>query len=511
VSGARQRRAIGVLIAAVCVLAPARAVNTASRLDPRVVAVSPGAGGGAGSIFRFFYADAGGAAEIAATEAVIVGAGGLTGVNACFFHAAENRFWLRNDANTAWLGPVIAGSSGRIANAQCTLAAAGSSIVSSGTSVVVTVALTFAPAFAGAKDTYMEATDRGGFSSGWLRAGTWTVRAMNPQPEVVTSTCADAARDPDFSLRLSSEQAGRVSNLVYTPACFPAYNWYYPHEGHFAGGRPLPVMGRVSGHFDILIAFTDSEVNRRELLDNTYIAAGVKEMFQAGRFREGLQELFTTYYTPAAVMDGVGRRAAAAVSFTFTVGVTRLARRELEFVDDGLGFARYDAVVLLDDLVTASGYGVRRWPSDRRGLYSPHVFNTRDTGVILNIDPGALFPGLFGNELLRRNMPNLLVEYQIGEQTLVREGTVLYDRTPIVNPRTGENIEPLIRSNEGKTSVSEYLKGYADVDGDGVVDCLDPEITPTADNVDGDFIPDRFDPDLRFDHRPYLWMFAARP
>lgn len=91
----------------------------------------------------------------------------------------------------------------------------------------------------------------------------------------------------------------------------------------------------------------------------------------------------------------------------------------------------------------------------------------------------------------------------------MREGNITFDRTPIVNPRTGENIDPLVRAYEGKTSIGVYLAGYADVDGDGVTDCIDPYITPTADNVDGDFIPDRFDPDLRFDHRPYSWMLAA--
>jgi hypothetical protein len=474
------------------------------------VAVAPGIGSGAGSTFRFVFSDADGASDIAAAEVVIVGGDALTGEGACFIHASANHFWLRDDANLAWLGPVSEATPARLANSRCLLAASGSSMSASGDTLIVTAALTFTAAFAGGKDTYMEATDRSGLSSGWQHAGTWTVRPMNPQPDVVTSSCTDASTEARYSLRQVFEQAGRVSRLAYDPRCFPSYSWYYPHEGHFLDRRPLPAMGRVSGHFDILIAFTDTAVNRRELLENRYVPAGVKAAIEAGRIREGLQALFDGY-TPAAVMDGVGRRAAGAVDFSFTVGLTRLSRFDLEFDDDGLGFARYDAVVLLDDLGTVSGLGVRRWPSDRTTRAFPHLFDTQNTGFILNIDPGAVFPGLFGNELLRRNMPNLLTEYLIGERLLVSKDGVVYDQTPIVNPRTGENIEPLIRSYEGKTSVSVYLKGYADVDGDGVVDCLDPDITPTADNVDADFIPDRFDPDLRVDHRPYTWMYAARP
>ena len=43
-----------------------------------------------------------------------------------------------------------------------------------------------------------------------------------------------------------------------------------------------------------------------------------------------------------------------------------------------------------------------------------------------------------------------------------------------------------------------------------MVDCLDPTIAPTADNVDGDFVPDRYDPDLSVDNKPLFWTYAPR-
>ena len=203
-------------------------------------------------------------------------------------------------------------------------------------------------------------------------------------------------------------------------------------------------------------------------------------------------------------MLGLRREAASAVSFTFTVKTTPVKNQQLQLSDSGLGFASYDAVVLLDDLVTFSGFGVRRWPSGR------HNFDGKNGGFILNIDPFRVTPGLFGNELLRRNSPTLLAEYTLGATTLVTVGAITYDRTPIINPRTGENIEPLMRAYEGKTNIDVYMNGWADVDGDGIIDCVDPVITPTADNVDGDFIPDRYDPDLSFKHRPYSWLLSTR-
>lgn len=470
---------------------------------PEVVAVSPGAGAGAGRTFTFTYSDADGASDIDATEAVIVSGTDLTGVDACFVHASGNAFWLRDDTNGAWMGPAAAGSTARLANTQCALSAATSSISASGNNVTVTVTLTFAVSFAGTKTIYMIGADRAGLSSGWLEAGTWKVTPLNPAMDVVSSSCADPSKDAQYSLQIISEQGGRVSKMVTTPSCFPAHAFYSFQEGYFLDRRPLPIMGRTSGRFDVLFVFVDTEVNRQTLLDNSSLSESVKVKVGMGRIREALEELLASY-TPPAVMEGLRRAAADAVEFTFSVALSRSPHAELELRDGGLGFARHDAVVLLDDLGRFSGIGVRRWPWQR------HLFHARDGGYFLNIDPGALTPGLFGNELLRRNVPTLLSEYLIGERTLVREGNITFDRTPIVNPRTGENIEPLVRAYEGKTSIGVYLAGYADVDGDGVTDCIDPYITPTADNVDGDFIPDRFDPDLRFDHRPYSWMLAAR-
>jgi hypothetical protein len=473
---------------------------------PGVVYVTPGLGAGAGRTFTLAYSDADGASDIEAAEVLIANGTELAAADACYVYASGNHFWLRDDPHGAWIGPVAGGGTGRLANSQCALFAAGSSMSAAGSRLTVVVTVTFTIAFAGPKTVFMNATDRAGLASGWAEAGTWRVAPLNPGLDVVMSSCADSALDAQYSIRIVNDPSGRESRRIMTPTCFPTHAYYAFPEGMFLDRRPLPAMGRTAGRFDVLMLFFDNELNRQKLLENAYIPSDIKAQIAAGRVREGLQALFATYYTPAAVMAGLRREAASAVEFRFTVEMTTLPRRQLEMSDDGgLGFAAYDAVVLIDDLGTVSGIGVRRWPWGR------HVFHGRDAGYFLNIAPGAIFPGLFGNELLRRNVPTLLSEYLIGERTLVVEGTVTYDRTPIVNPRTGENIEPLIRAYEGKTSIGVYLAGYADVDGDGVVDCIDPDIAPTVDNVDADFIPDRFDPDLTVNHRPYSWMYAPRP
>ena len=402
-----------------------------------------------------------------------------------------------------------AGSAGTLSNSQCTLTAAGFSNTASGAGLTLTVPVTFAPSFAGEKTVYTKATDRSGLGSAFLKAGAWTASPLNPQLDVVTSACGDASADAAFTLQQVNELGGAVTGLFTLPNCFRSYGNYLPQEGYFLDGdrRPLPIMGRTCGHFDVLFVFVDNDFNRQQLLANTSIPSAVKTKLSAGRLQEGLTDLLASY-TTADLFSGFVTRAlvAKAVSFTLSAAVTNLSSSDLTLVDGGLGFANYDAVVVINDLRPNAAHGVERWP----GNLTRPLFYGRNGTFFLHIDPFWLQPALFAHELLQRNVPVLLREHRLGDQLLVNIGGTIYDQTPIINPRTGENIEPLIRATEGKIPLVDYIAGFADVDGDGIPDCIDPFITPTADNVDGDFIPDRYDPDLHFDHRPYSWMYADR-
>ncbi len=497
----------GVLTGA-ALLCLAGATVAAADTPPRVTYVTPGLGTGSGHLFSFAYADDDGAGDLATGEVLIQHGPDIRGEGACYFFTDGQRVWLRDDGHTTWLGPVTAGATGTLRNAQCTLSASAITIAESGTTRTVTLTLSFSAAFAGPTVVNMKATDQGGLSSGWIQAGTWSVAPISPTETILTSTCLDASREADMALDLVRDPRGQNLRYDWTPSCFPRYSDYQFQEGKFLTDHtPVPILGRTCGHFDVLVVFTDTEPNRRKLLDNTFIPDAIKAQVASGAVVEGLRTLFHSY-TAADIMSGLRREAASVVSFDFTVALTHTSRGRFEFGnDDGLGFARYDAVLLLDDLTPNAGHGVHRWPSfpDIRP-----VFLGAGTGVVFNIDPFWLAPGLVGNELLRRNTPTTLAEYQLGPTTLVREGGVTYDRTPIINPRTGENIEPLIRSYEGRTSTFVYLNGWGDVDGDGIIDCVDPVITPTPDNVDGDFVPDRFDPDLGLKHQPYSWRYAPR-
>jgi hypothetical protein len=64
---------------------------------------------------------------------------------------------------------------GTLQNSQCSVDAAASSFAAGGNTLTVSLALTFKPAFAGAKTNFMTVSDMLNQTPGWLAKGTWTV------------------------------------------------------------------------------------------------------------------------------------------------------------------------------------------------------------------------------------------------------------------------------------------------------------------------------------------------
>jgi hypothetical protein len=336
----------------------------------------------------------------------------------------------------------------------------------------------------------------------------------------IASTCSDHSQDTfvflsAFSYLGEPETSMRRVQDV-TPDCYPRYQ--YKYEGlHTVAGRPLPWMGRTCGAFRLLAVFVDNETNRGLLRGNARIPQAIKDLVSTGQVQTALERLLASY--TATDLFGQFGSGSLPIRFDFEVALStgslesfsRVASgsrewtgtgtrdtRVFEALGVGTRFASYDAVFLLDAM-PQSGLGIKRWPKDHP------AFHARDSSFLARIDPGALVPGLLSHELLTHNVPGLLSQYTLGPQTSETRGGVTYDVTPVLNPRTGENIEPLIRAYEGKTPAYVYFAGYADVDRDGTIDCIDPSIAVTADNVDGDMVPDRLDPDLNANNSAYFW------
>jgi hypothetical protein len=102
---------------------------------------------------------------------------GSSGTSACwvYYLPQSNSLYLMNDGQTGALGPVIPGTNATVQNSQCILNGAGSSASGSGTDLVVAMALTFKPSFAGARNVFLYAQDVGWQSAGWSPLGYWIV------------------------------------------------------------------------------------------------------------------------------------------------------------------------------------------------------------------------------------------------------------------------------------------------------------------------------------------------
>ena len=92
----------------------------------------------------------------------------------CTTTSATNQINLLANNGTAWLTATL-GAATTLQNSQCSLNVAATSVALSGNTLTLNLAMTFKPAYAGAKNIYMYAADVSGANSGWQQLGTWTV------------------------------------------------------------------------------------------------------------------------------------------------------------------------------------------------------------------------------------------------------------------------------------------------------------------------------------------------
>jgi hypothetical protein len=91
-----------------------------------------------------------------------------------YYDKAANKLYLRNDANTAWLGGFSPGSANIIENSYCSLNCANTTVTNSnGNTIIINWRITFKPAFTGRKNIYLRCQDkvfsRGFFTRGWVQ------------------------------------------------------------------------------------------------------------------------------------------------------------------------------------------------------------------------------------------------------------------------------------------------------------------------------------------------------
>jgi hypothetical protein len=146
-----------------------------TNLPPVAGAINPASGSGTTQTFSFAVSDPNGFIDVSWVQMLINGS--LTGENGCYTHyyPLGDQIFLYDSGTGGWIGPVIMGLPGTVTNNQCTVNAQTSSKVRNGTELTVNMSLTFKPAFAGPKLSFMQIVDFGGLATGWQQRGSWTV------------------------------------------------------------------------------------------------------------------------------------------------------------------------------------------------------------------------------------------------------------------------------------------------------------------------------------------------
>ena len=149
--------------------------TTQNNQPPANSSVSPFAGSG-NQTFTVGFSDTNGGANIVHAYLMVNVQEWVA--SSCYvdYNVGANTISLMNDAGTAWLGPIAAGSSASLSNSQCTVYASGASASAQGNNLTLNVPLSFQASYAGGtpeKRIFVMATDYAGLTSPWMPFGIW--------------------------------------------------------------------------------------------------------------------------------------------------------------------------------------------------------------------------------------------------------------------------------------------------------------------------------------------------
>jgi hypothetical protein len=142
---------------------------------PQIGEVSPINGAGRSQAFRVVASHPAGATAINDVQVLIDEQMTATGSTACWIDVNPLKsVAARKEDGSEWLPSVPIGSSGTAASSKCSVDASGVKVETKGNELAVTLPLTFAAKFTGAKKVWVVASGPRQHS-GWQERGTWTV------------------------------------------------------------------------------------------------------------------------------------------------------------------------------------------------------------------------------------------------------------------------------------------------------------------------------------------------
>ncbi len=97
------------------------------------------------------------------------------------YNALTNRLYLRNDANTGWLGGASPGYGSSVSNSTGILDYAHTSVVRSGNTITVNWRFVPKTSFTGTKQVFLYCSDIKKAEATWKTVGSWTITAASPK------------------------------------------------------------------------------------------------------------------------------------------------------------------------------------------------------------------------------------------------------------------------------------------------------------------------------------------
>lgn len=143
--------------------------------------MTPSSGTGTSQVFTAQFTDTAGASDLAVANVWFNT--GMSSANSClvYYGRAGNTLNLLDDAGASWTSGVI-GTAGTLQNGSCSIALGSAGVSESGTTLTLTLPITFTTAFGGAKNVYLYGSNAAGIRSGWQARGTWTIASAAPPP-----------------------------------------------------------------------------------------------------------------------------------------------------------------------------------------------------------------------------------------------------------------------------------------------------------------------------------------
>ncbi|QOY85439.1 hypothetical protein [Paludibaculum fermentans] len=224
-------------------------------MPPTADSITPSSGSGSTQTFTAVFSDPNGVHDLAWGQILIAVAENGGGQPFCFIHydRSGNGLWLYGDQGF-FLGPVTPGTvSASLKNNACAVNTSGATFDPAGTSLHLSVPVSFKTGFAGSKYTYLRAYDHSEQDTGWVQRGAFTVTdpptpALSVTPasgsgavQTFTGTYPDAPGFTGINLGWAQMLFAVATDGGGQPFCLVHYDragnglWLYGDSGFFLG------------------------------------------------------------------------------------------------------------------------------------------------------------------------------------------------------------------------------------------------------------------------------------